>query len=97
MKRLNLSLLILCSLLTITSFSQENNKDKRFKVHTLAFYNLENLFDTVNDTTKFDEASPIMEMNADREGVYRKKVHNMARVLADIGSDVTGKGTGSIT
>lgn len=90
MKRLNLSLLILCSLLTITSFSQENNKDKRFKVHTLAFYNLENLFDTVNDTTKFDEASPIMEMNADREGVYRKKVHNMARVLADIGSDVTG-------
>lgn len=74
----------------MTGFSQENNKDKRFKVHTLAFYNLENLFDTVNDTTKFDEASPIMEMNADREGVYKKKVHNMARVLSDIGSDVTG-------
>lgn len=90
MKRLNLTLILLCFLLTMTGFSQENDKDKRFKVHTLAFYNLENLFDTVNDTTKFDEASPIMEMNADRDGVYKKKVHNMARVLADIGSDVTG-------
>ena len=90
MKRINFSLTMLCVLITLCSFSQENSKEKRFKVHTLAFYNLENLFDTVNDTTKFDEASPIMEMNADREGVYRKKVHNMARVLSDIGSDVTG-------
>ncbi|MCH7525695.1 MAG: endonuclease/exonuclease/phosphatase family protein, partial [Bacteroidetes bacterium] len=54
-----------------------------------AFYNLENLFDTINDTTKFDERSPIMEMKANRAEVYKKKVHNMARVLADIGSDVT--------
>lgn len=59
-------------------------------MHTVAFYNLENLFDTVNDTTKLDERSPIMEMKADREGVYAKKVHNMARVISDIGVDVTG-------
>jgi endonuclease/exonuclease/phosphatase family metal-dependent hydrolase len=62
---------------------------KKFKVHTIAFYNLENLFDTINDTTKFDERSPIMEMKANRAEVYKKKVHNMARVLADIGSEVT--------
>ena len=62
---------------------------KRFKIHTIAFYNLENLFDTINDTTKFDERSPIMEMKANRAEVYKKKVHNMARVIADIGSDVT--------
>ncbi len=62
---------------------------KKFKVHTIAFYNLENLFDTINDTTKFDEHSPIMEIKANRAEIYKKKVHNMARVLADIGSEVT--------
>ncbi|WP_411766309.1 endonuclease/exonuclease/phosphatase family protein [Winogradskyella sp. A3E31] len=69
-------------------FSATAQEKKRFKIHTVAFYNLENLFDTVDDTTKFDEASPIMEMNADREAVYAKKVKNMARVIADIGTDI---------
>lgn len=68
-------------------WSQEG---KRFKIHTIAFYNLENLFDTINDPTKFDEASPIMEMNTGRSEVYKKKVHNMARVIADIGADGAG-------
>jgi len=71
----------------ITGFSQEK---KKFKVHTIAFYNLENLFDTINDPTKNDEASPIMEMKANVGEVYKKKVHNMARVISEIGADVTG-------
>ncbi|HHB52598.1 MAG TPA: endonuclease/exonuclease/phosphatase family protein, partial [Saprospiraceae bacterium] len=33
---------------------------KKYKIRTLAFYNLENLFDTINDVTKNDEASPMM-------------------------------------
>ncbi|SDR70343.1 Endonuclease/Exonuclease/phosphatase family protein [Formosa sp. Hel1_31_208] len=90
MKPLHFSLTILCFLMTFNSFSQEENKEKRFKIHTVAFYNLENLFDTINDTTKLDELSPIMEMNANRDEVYKKKVHNMARVIADIGVDLTG-------
>ena len=60
---------------------------KKFKIHTVAFYNLENLFDTINDPTKFDEASPIMEMKIETGEIYKKKVHNMARVIADIGSE----------
>ncbi|MEJ2114015.1 MAG: endonuclease/exonuclease/phosphatase family protein [Flavobacteriaceae bacterium] len=62
---------------------------KTFKVHTIAFYNLENLFDTINDPNKFDEASPIMEMKGDTQDVYKKKVHNMARVISDIGYDTS--------
>lgn len=62
---------------------------KVFKVHTIAFYNLENLFDTINDTTKFDEKSPIMEMKGDIGAIYKKKVHNMARVISDIGYDTS--------
>ncbi len=46
------------------------------------------MFDTINDTNKFDERSPMMELKANRSEVYAKKVHNMARVLADIGTEV---------
>lgn len=69
---------------TISLWSQE---PKKFKIHTVAFYNLENLFDTIDDPTKYDEASPMMELNTGRPEVYRKKIRNMARVIVDIGSD----------
>ena len=79
------NLFFLLALLVFTGISAQ--KEKRFKIHTIAFYNLENLFDTINDPLKFDEASPIMEMSGGRSSVYNKKVKNMARVIADIGSD----------
>jgi predicted extracellular nuclease len=64
-------------------------EEKRYKVHSVAFYNLENLFDTINDPLKNDEASPIMEMK-DNQGVsYQIKIKNMARVLSDIGADLS--------
>ena len=68
-------------------FGVNSQEKKKFKIHTIAFYNLENLFDTSDDVTKFDEASPIMEMKTDREVVYKKKIRNMARVIAEIGAD----------
>ena len=73
-------------MLVLTNYAQEKRK---FKVHTIAFYNVENLFDTINDPNKFDEASPIMEMKFNREEVYKKKVKNMARVISEIGADVS--------
>jgi len=86
MKNLKFWLTALC----ITAFiSVEAQEKKKFKVHTIGFYNLENLFDTVNDTTKFDERSPIMEMKANQEEVYEKKVKNMARVISEVGKEVT--------
>lgn len=74
-------------LITVNLWCQET---KKFKIHTIAFYNLENLFDTINDPSKFDEASPIMELSTGRAEVYQKKVHNMARVIAEIGADGAG-------
>ena len=50
---------------------ESQNKEKNIEVLTVAFYNVENLFDTINDTTVRDEASPIMEMNENvRSSVY---------------------------
>ena len=48
----------------------QKNEVKKYKIRTVAFYNVENLFDTINDVSKNDEASPIMEMKGDRGKVY---------------------------
>ena len=76
---------MLLILLNITA--QENKRN--FKIHTVAFYNLENLFDTINDVNKNDEASPIMEIRFNRGKIYREKVSNMADVVSQIGFDIT--------
>ena len=76
-------------LIVFTSFFNVNAQDKkRFKIHTVAFYNLENLFDTINDPLKYDEASPIMELKANRSEIYKKKIKNIARVISNIGTDM---------
>ena len=79
---------ILIVVISINSIAQEK---RNFKIHTIAFYNVENLFDTINDVNKNDEASPIMEIKFNRSEIYNKKVNNMARVIADIGTDLVKK------
>jgi hypothetical protein len=86
MNALKFILFIICSCSLMTMHAQEK---KLYKIHSIAFYNLENLFDTINDPTKFDESSPIMELKTNRAEVYKKKVKNMARVIADIGLEIT--------
>lgn len=86
MKKIALIFLLACFFSTSITNAQEK---RTFKVHTIAFYNVENLFDPVDDPDKLDERSPIMEMNFDRDTVYKQKVQNMAKVIADIGADVT--------
>ncbi|MGC6431864.1 MAG: endonuclease/exonuclease/phosphatase family protein [Jejuia sp.] len=66
-----------------------NGQEKTFKIHTVGFYNLENLFDTINDPLKLDEYSPIMELKTNRAEAYKQKIKNMARVISEIGKDVT--------
>jgi predicted extracellular nuclease len=58
---------------------------KQYEIRTVAFYNLENLFDTENDTLINDEASPIMEIIENRDVVYQQKLNNMAKVISEIG------------
>lgn len=67
------------------SFSQQ--KSKEYKIRTVAFYNLENLFDTINDITKNDEASPMMELKGNRSKVYWDKIDKLSTVISQIGKD----------
>ncbi len=69
------------------AITAQPSSTKEYQVQTIAFYNLENLFDTSDDPFLSDEASPIMEMDKGlREEVYQKKLSNMARVLHQIGA-----------
>ncbi|MFK8060405.1 MAG: endonuclease/exonuclease/phosphatase family protein [Polaribacter sp.] len=66
-------------------FSQ--NKGKKYNIRTIAFYNLENLFDTINDVNKNDEASPMMELKSNRSNVYWDKIDKLGSTIAQIGAD----------
>ena len=69
MKIKSIYFLALTLLISVNSIAQDN--ERKFKIHTLAFYNLENLFDTINDVNKNDEASPIMEIKYNRGKIYK--------------------------
>ncbi len=68
-------------------FSQEK---KEYKVNTIAFYNLENLFDTENDPLTFDDDRTPDGKDHWTEEIYQAKLKNMAKVIAEIGAKVSG-------
>ncbi len=82
-------LVLIISFLTFyVGFSQEK-KEKKYKIRTVAFYNLENLFDTINNISKNDEASPIMKLKGNRTKVYKDKLDKLAFVISQIGAEKT--------
>lgn len=76
--------IITCNL-TFTLFAQK----KSYQIRTIAFYNVENLFDIENDSLTFDDdRTPEGKDNwtLDR---YEKKIEHISRVLSEIGNDIT--------
>ncbi|MBY0487887.1 MAG: endonuclease/exonuclease/phosphatase family protein, partial [Flavobacteriaceae bacterium] len=61
-----------------------NAQAKKYIVHTVAFYNLENLFDTINNPNNDEEWLPNGAMNWTSRK-YKKKLENLSRVLSEIG------------
>ena len=78
-------LLIFTLLFFFTLGIQAQSSNKEYQIRTLAFYNLENLFDTINNTAKNDEASPMMELKNNRSKVYWDKIDKLGSVLSEIG------------
>jgi len=85
MKRLLITSTIL--FICFTCFSQQVKKD--YKINTIAFYNLENLFDTINDPKTMDENSPILKLKTGKSKIYWDRINNMSRVISEIGSKTT--------
>ncbi|HPT02009.1 MAG TPA: endonuclease/exonuclease/phosphatase family protein [Bacteroidales bacterium] len=62
-------------------------QQQKAKVATIAFYNLENLFDTVNDTLINDEEFLPEGVNKWTDERYQKKLANMSKVISQIGEE----------
>ena len=61
-----------------------NAQEKKFKIHTIAFYNVENLFDTINQANYDEEYLPQSGWTSKK---YKQKLSNLARVIVGIGTN----------
>lgn len=61
------------------------NQNKKFAVQTVAFYNFENLFDTINQANNDEEWLPNGAQNWTGTK-YKKKLENLSRVLSELGT-----------
>lgn len=78
---------LFCAVLFGTSASAQ----KKFSVYAIGFYNVENLFDTTHDKGKNDHDFTPNGSYQWNEMKYNHKLHNMATVLAEMGTDVLPK------
>jgi endonuclease/exonuclease/phosphatase family metal-dependent hydrolase len=80
-------LVVLSLVFSINAFSQ-----KQVKVVAIGFYNVENFFDTLDDPNKKDEDFTPDGPYHNTGEVYRQKLHNIASVFAQMGTDMTPDG-----
>ncbi|HEX5743379.1 MAG TPA: endonuclease/exonuclease/phosphatase family protein [Flavobacteriaceae bacterium] len=71
----------------IFSYTYGQKTEKNYQIRTIAFYNLENLFDTINDPLINDDEFTPNGTNRYTSEVYKDKLEKLARVLSEIGSD----------
>ncbi len=87
-KSLLLLLPALCMVLPLRA-----QKKKSYQVCAVAFYNFENLFDTEDDPKNWgdDEFLPTGPYHYTEE-IYHQKLHNLATVIRQLGTEVTPDG-----
>ena len=94
MKRNFLKLFLTISIVSITSFAHAENED--YQVRCVAFYNLENLFDTIHDEGKNDyEYLPDGGMKW-TSFKYEQKIEKMAYAISQLGTDVDPRGAACV-
>lgn len=81
-------------LLTVTFLNASllHAQKKQYLVTAIAFYNLENFYDTEDDPKTRDEDFTPNGAYHYTEKIYHKKLHNLATVIAQLGTDVTPDG-----
>ncbi len=62
---------------------------KTFQIRTISFYNVENLFDTINNPDTFDDDFTRKGKNHYTSKIYWNKIENIAKVISQIGFDKT--------
>ena len=80
---------IFLNMLNLQAQQKGKESEKKYAVRTIAFYNVENLFDTINDPHTFDDDRTPDGADRWTSKVYNDHVNKIAKVIADIGRDVT--------
>jgi hypothetical protein len=86
MKYLFLTLIFLFSI----QFSKAQTK--KYKIATIAFYNLENLYDTIDDPLKNDDEFTPNGKKKYSASVYFDKLQKLSTVISEIATEVTPDG-----
>ncbi|MBK8414060.1 MAG: hypothetical protein IPL22_05820 [Bacteroidetes bacterium] len=77
--------LILFSALYINICVAQDTETQQYKVACVGFYNLENLFDTEDDTTINDEEWLPTSSKLYTQEVYQDKLRNLSHILSLLG------------
>jgi hypothetical protein len=85
MLKFSKSVIFLTSLFLFCTSSEAQKEEKKYKIASIGFYNLENLFDTVDDTLINDEEFLPTGARAWTDERYQEKLTNMAFVISQIG------------
>lgn len=85
---MKISVLLICILLSSKLCAQKTN----YQINAVAFYNLENLFDTINDVNKNDEEFLPDGGYHYTSIVYKEKLHNLATVIQKLGTEYVPQG-----
>jgi hypothetical protein len=93
MKLISLALLLLlCGDLKVSAQQTKDTSGPQFIPIINGFYNLENLFDTINDPRTNDEEFLPNSPKKYNTNIYFRKLHNLASVLSQVGTDINPDG-----
>lgn len=83
------------TIFVIPFYGQDNNSSKKYKTQCIAFYNFENLFDTIVDPDTNiilrEEFTPLSGKNWNTQK-YFKKLDNLAQVISEMGTEYSPSG-----
>jgi len=85
----NLLLIVITLVLFQTSGSSQTKK-AQYNVYSVAFYNMENLFDTINDPIKRDDDFLPQGSYKWTSKRYNAKLKRMAHIISKLGTETTG-------
>lgn len=90
--RFNYQFILILTLFTSAIKAQKFDKDKHYFISAIGFWNVENLYDTLNDQWKNDEEFTPVGTNAWNGKRYWTKIEHLSDVISQMATDVTPDG-----
>jgi hypothetical protein len=89
---MKIKLFCLLILVVVSLQGQTLKKDKNYYISAIGFWNVENLYDTLNDPKKDDEEFLPQGARSWTGSRYWVKINNLAKVISEMATDATPEG-----